>query len=310
MSSIVLELQQAATNDGSAPDELLRKCVVIASKLKVESLSQWAKKELNGYAPQDDLPDYRVVPGHVKAFNPYNGQWLPVLFPEPPPETLKRRRVRQSVAELKALVHKDAGILTMVLPEIVTAALMESAETPTPPVFVISKISIIGILDTVRNLVLDWSLRLEADGILGEGMTFTKEEKERATAKTYNLQNNTGSLSIGDSYSAVQAGSVGPQSHAHDMTLEQVNAGELGDMNMKALSAELSRLRDSMRASATKVEQDIAVGHVAAAEKAAKEGDKPTVLRHLKNVGKWTLDTATKIGVNLASEAIKKASGL
>jgi hypothetical protein len=72
----------------------------------------------------------------------------------------------------------------------------------------------------------------------------------------------------------------------------------------------LSHLRGSMRETATYADQDIAVGQVAAAEKAAREGDKATVIRHLKNVGKWTLDVATKIGVNLASEAIKKASGL
>jgi hypothetical protein len=121
------------------------------------------------------------------------------------------------VAQLNDLVSKDNGILTMALPEAVTAALMRSAETPTPSFLVISKVSIVGILENLRNLILDWSLKLEADGIMGEGMTFTKEEKEKATVKIYNLQNNSGALSIGDAYSAVQAGSMGPQAHAHDI---------------------------------------------------------------------------------------------
>jgi hypothetical protein len=31
--------------------------------------------------------------------------------------------------------------------------------------------------------------------------------------------------------------------------------------------------------------------------------------QHLKNAGRWALDVATKIGVNLATEALKKALG-
>lgn len=48
-----------------------------------------------------------------------------------------------------------------------------------------------GILDAVRKIVLEWSLKLEADGITGEGMSFSTTEKERAQAHavTYNIKN-------------------------------------------------------------------------------------------------------------------------
>jgi hypothetical protein len=45
---------------------------------------------------------------------------------------------------------------------------------------------------------------------------------------------------------------------------------------------------------------------VGAAEKAASQGDGPTVLQHLKTAGKWTLGVAEKIGVAVAAEAIKR----
>ena len=48
-------------------------------------------------------------------------------------------------------------------------------------------------------------------------------------------------------------------------------------------------------------------GAIAAAEQAANAGDKQGVLRHLKNAGKWAADIASKIGVNVASELIKKS---
>ena len=79
---------------------------------------------------------------------------------------------------------------------------------------------------------------------------------------------------------------------------------------MRTLAAELSSLRREMRQAASEPEQDIAVGQVAAAEKAAQNADAGAVLRHLKGVGKWALDVATRIGVNVASETIKKSAAL
>ena len=48
------------------------------------------------------------------------------------------------------------------------------------PYRVVSKSQVSGILDLVRNKLLDFALRLEDAGITGEGMSFSKEEKEQA----------------------------------------------------------------------------------------------------------------------------------
>ena len=45
-------------------------------------------------------------------------------------------------------------------------------------------------MDRVRNLVLDWALDLEKNGILGEGMTFSDEEKKRASSQDININGN------------------------------------------------------------------------------------------------------------------------
>jgi hypothetical protein len=49
---------------------------------------------------------------------------------------------------------------------------------------------------------------------------------------------------------------------------------------------------------------------VAAAEEAADKGDGPAALRYLKSAGTWTLGIAKDIGVKLATEALKKVTGL
>jgi hypothetical protein len=282
-------------------DDLLRKCTVIASKLQLADFLLWAKRELNGYGSGDELPDYRVVGCEMKAWSPYNCQWVPLVCTGEPHEALRKRPVSQRIVEIQDLVSRQDGLLGMPMPESVAYKLMVSADAPTPPMFIISRTSLLGILDAVRTLVLDWSLKLEADGILGEGMTFTKEEKQTAQNNTYIM---------GDNYSAGQAGAMGPLAHAHDMTFNQISAKHLGHIDMRTLAVELSSLRREMRQAASEPEQDIAVGQVAAAERAAQKGDTSGVLRHLKGAGKWAFDVATKIGVSVASEAIKKSAGL
>ena len=65
-----------------------------------------------------------------------------------------------------------------------------------------------------------------------------------------------------------------------------------------------------MKQEATEPEHDVAIGDIAKAEKAAKEGDGPKVLEYLKAAGKWALDIAIKVGSSVASAAITKAIGV
>jgi len=41
---------------------------------------------------------------------------------------------------------------------------------------------IVGIIETVKTIILNWALKLEEDGILGQGMTFSSKEQEKATS--------------------------------------------------------------------------------------------------------------------------------
>jgi hypothetical protein len=108
-------------------------------------------------------------------------------------------------------------------------------------------------------------------------------------------------LNVGDNYTAGQVGAMGPHAHAHDISMNQVSANELAQIDMRTLSTELATLRHEMRRTAVEPEHDVAVGQIAAAEIAA---------RRLKNASKWAVDVATKIGVNVASEAMKKSMGM
>lgn len=48
----------------------------------------------------------------------------------------------------------------------------------------VSPAAIVGLLNTVRNRVLDWALKLEESGVRGEGFSFTPEERQAAQQTT------------------------------------------------------------------------------------------------------------------------------
>jgi AbiTii-like protein len=53
-----------------------------------------------------------------------------------------------------------------------------------------------GVLDAVRTEILKWGLKLEKDGILGEGMTFSKDEQQKASEIHYttHIHGNVGNV--------------------------------------------------------------------------------------------------------------------
>jgi hypothetical protein len=116
---------------------------------------------------------------------------------------------------------------------------------------------------------------------------------------------------MGDKYEIHgQAGAVGPHAHVHDVDFVQLWNHVSPSTEVDKLAEELSRLREAMRARATAPEHDVAIGAVASAEIEAQEGRGPRLLEHLSKAGKWALDCARELGVQMAAEAIKRASGL
>ena len=124
------------------------------------------------------------------------------------------------------------------------------------------------------------------------------------------LKSHDDRYTIGDCYTVGQAGAVGPGAHAHDLTFNQLWSQSVQFIDLQALATELSILRPHLRQEAVKPEHDVAIGAVANAEMAAKEGDGPKTLEWLGKAGEWALDNAAKIDVEVATAALKTALGL
>jgi hypothetical protein len=105
---------------------------------------------------------------------------------------LSQKRISQAVGEIEDLVsNKDKeDLLTISFPPEILNQLRQDDDLV--PELIIGKAQVFGILEGVRNVILEWSLKLEKDGILGEGLTFSKEEKRIAATATYHIQTFTG----------------------------------------------------------------------------------------------------------------------
>lgn len=115
---------------------------------------------------------------------------------------------------------------------------------------------------------------------------------------------------MGDQYNiSGQAGAIGPDAHAHDMTFGQTWQQLQNSVDLTRLATELRQLHEAMQRDAVEPSHQLAAGAVAAAEQSALQGDGPKVVEYLKSGGKWALSVAEKIGVGVATAAIKGALG-
>lgn len=183
VNSLVLELQSVAWNSEEKVTNLLRKALVVAKKLGVTEFASWIDSEMYGYKETKVIPDYRKVTGVIRAFNPYYG-WQNVYFDSQKFENAASTiYVNQSVAELEDLYNSKGGRLSTKLPSSVTEKIYNQYGVGAE--LSLSKASILHVIEAVKSTILDWALKLEQDGILGEGMTFSLEEKEKAAQQNY-----------------------------------------------------------------------------------------------------------------------------
>ncbi len=186
MKALVLDLQKEAYDSNTSISTLLRKAYVVARKLKTNDFEVWINSELNGYkCSNDEIPEYRMIRGEVKGWNPYHG-WIPVILDDTKlANLLSVRRLSDPITNLEVLTKSDQDSLTITFNNDVRKSIAHWVDFDTKFQMFFSKSQVESIIESVRNIVLEWSLKLEEDGILGEGMKFTDSEKNIAQKNNY-----------------------------------------------------------------------------------------------------------------------------
>jgi hypothetical protein len=236
VTSVVLELQRDALNREIPISDLLRKAFVVAKKLKITEFENWVTHELNGYENAEDIPEYRQIQGKVEAWNPYHG-WQPVIFQDhKTEEKFSNRPCGQTIAEIENLIGSDTKSSSLQMPFHSKAEqhLRKAIKFDTQVTLIVPTTALVRIADAVRTIILNWSMKLEEDGILGVGMSFTPVERETAGKTLYNINN---------FYGPVQSPQIQQETSQSIQisSIEQVNIPELRAF-LGALQKQIDRL--------------------------------------------------------------------
>lgn len=184
MSSIILDLQKEALDDKVEISTLLRKVFLVSTKLELTELKTWVNNELNGYKSDDSIPEYRRTKSELKSFNRFHG-WIAVGFPDSEWEQkITLTSTSQSIAEIERLRGSSNNSLIQKPNADRLRLLQEMIGTNNDLAHFIPITAMDHIINSVRNTVLDWALKLEQEGILGNELEFTGIEKERASMTT------------------------------------------------------------------------------------------------------------------------------
>lgn len=185
MGKIVIELQNDALNSEFNVIKLLRKAYLIAKKLKVKEFEEWAKKELDGYKYSDKVPEYRLVRGEFKAWDPQYG-WIPVVLTKNDAQ-LTNHAVLESISNLLN-GYENSGKSILFAGEEMSAIFSQASNFNTKYALFVGKNQIYDIFEQIRNIVLEWTLILEENQIFGEESQFNQMEQD--IAKTTSIINN------------------------------------------------------------------------------------------------------------------------
>ncbi|WP_308008929.1 hypothetical protein [uncultured Fusobacterium sp.] len=175
--SLVLELQKEIIDNTISGIDTLRKAYAISRKLAINNMSEWLNNELNGYKDMNEIPEYRNINGIIEAFNPFYG-WCPVGFDDIEVEdTFSNLRINNPISELEKMIEKsEEGMIYLDT----TGTINLRNELQVKIRFKTSVPAFSKIVDIVKNMILEWTLELEKNGILGKEMTFSAEEKEKS----------------------------------------------------------------------------------------------------------------------------------
>ena len=171
--SLLKDIQAAAINSEIDVSTVLRQCKVLAVKLGNENFKNWVDQELNGYKNIDNLPDYRILSVDSKGyFSGYGGHRannadIPLIFiPEQFRETLRNAHCAQPISAYESLLKSAKGEnLQELWPHELVVAYgngIYQNMTCISAWKVIPSSSMVSLVDSVRNRVLNFVLEIKA----------------------------------------------------------------------------------------------------------------------------------------------------
>lgn len=191
---MILELKNDCLAGNISVTTLLRKAHVISKALNEQKFETLIRKELEGYDSEDTLPEYRQkIPCELKAKNPYRG-WISVHD-----KSACAREINFwiPISEIESYVERDKnkpGELIIPIPYEIAIAMQQSYGTSFEIFRIIQIVKLTKILESVRNILLDWAIDLLKRNVEISAQfceTPTKEASHHMTQITNNISGST-----------------------------------------------------------------------------------------------------------------------
>lgn len=270
--------------------DTLRRCLVLAYRLRNDTLKAWVEKELNGYGSGDELPSYRESPGIAKGI--FLGGWGSQLNNQPlAPSILKKEhrhwantvRLTQPIAAYdnreendNAMLPWPADLVVLYQSKFFEGMALNRAWIEIPASMMTS------LVDTVRTRILTFALQIQQELNESEGdpaNAISPAEVERIVNVTILGGHNV----IGD---------------VREFKAQTVTVGDI--KSLKAALAQLGVNDGELRELEGDLQEEAVVG---ADEKKLGERTAAWVKKTAKRLG----EAGLKIGGSVAEEMLKQA---
>ena len=174
MSSLLTDIVDSLTSESSRVANTLRRAKILAHKIGLPEFRSWIDRELNGYSEGVELPRYRVCKTHNLAtiLDPFGGgiknQVLPIdHLPEDIRSSAESMYFRQGVGELEGMANEDGmseawpadAVRSIERTLDIAGGRLVDVRRPVP------KHAVQGVLDSVKNRLLDFVLELQNEAI-------------------------------------------------------------------------------------------------------------------------------------------------
>lgn len=225
--SLLHQIQESVVQDGSSLGPILLKLRLLAARLGSNDLEEWVKHESEGYPQDAVLPDYRIVGVNYKGtfFGPYgssiqNAPIPPILIKAYANDSWNKYYVRESIAAVDELVKVSAkgdslGVNASNLILLLQGKIYKNC-TCNDISGTISEVSLLEILQAVRNKILELTIEFEKSIPAATHITFGTQSMDKNNASK--AQKITQQIIYGNVGNAISGGSestfnVNIQSH-------------------------------------------------------------------------------------------------
>lgn len=188
--TLLREIQTAATDQHIDISTLLRKAKILAARLRNPEFEAWVDHELNGYEDRIAVPSYRVI--FSSALGTLTDGWrlwndfhiMTTFLPEKYKDWGEKCYLDEPIATIASMAKRES--LRVPWPQELAVQYgakgtkgLQCIQAWLP----ITPDSLLGVVDTVRTRLLDFSLKLEAEspnaGEIQSGLTPIASEKLR-----------------------------------------------------------------------------------------------------------------------------------